>query len=305
MVCLGPPGEINYVYVWGNFSHSANDKAPAISAMALSCNASIYAIDVDVVFLGHDLVVNQNSPPVPREETMRAVISASDSKLQFDHSVYQDLYPSSANNNTLLDAFFSLLTTSQYAIPLSALSDPAQNESVLDSIKLHHSIIMAQTLSSTARVSVSDSHEKDPGVFDRLGKGTINTTTYPANITNLQDTQRRVIQDPTSTRIVQSLLFATLFFALLSWGLALHMGVLPRPSTNIASVLALLVDGNIYTENNANTSDPDATSAKTAPVFGEKARFRLGIGGLYSEADEESKKRSDEKRFAIWVLDSN
>ncbi|KAM3064622.1 hypothetical protein ACMFMF_011890 [Clarireedia jacksonii] len=240
----------NYVYVWGNFSHSANDKAPAISAMALSCNASIYAIDVDVVFLGHDLVVNQNSPPVPREETMRAVISASDSKLQFDHSVYQDLYPSSANNNTLLDAFFSLLTTSH--------------------------IIMAQTLSSTARVSVSDSHEKDPGVFDRLGKGTINTTTYPANITNLQDTQRRVIQDPTSTRIVQSLLFATLFFALLSWGLALHMGVLPRPSTNIASVLALLVDGNIYTENNANTSDPDATSAKTAPVFGEKARFDWG-----------------------------
>lgn len=232
---------------------------------------------------------------------MRAVISASDSKLQFDHSVYQDLYPSSANNNTLLDAFFSLLTTSQYAIPLSALSDPAQSESVVDSIKLHHSIIMAQTLSSTARVSVSDGHAKDPGVFDRLGKGTINTTTYPANITNLQDTQRRIIQDPRSTRIVQSLLFATLFFALLSWGLALHMGVLPRPSTNIVSVLALLVDGNIYTKNNTNTSDLYATSARTAPVFGEKARFRMGIG-RYSEVDEEY---SDEKRFAIWISNSN
>jgi hypothetical protein len=340
----------HFVYIWGHYSPGS------VSASVLSCNGSIESVDVDAVFLGDKLAIHPDHPPKPKEETVHEVISATGSTFQFGYGVYQDLFSFPVKAfGAIMDNFFTALVTSPYGVPLSALADPALAGTVADAIKFQHSIVMAQTLSSTSRIPVPGYEQQyratpnDTGVFDRTGQGALNTTTYPATamnplggtvttiqhdnstVTSTTTRRRRVIQDPAATRVMQGLLGATLLFAVLSWALLTPRGtaaVLPRPPTSIASVLALLVDGDVYDwdgddekvggkpPRQMGSGDREAVSTTGEQIVekGKKERYGFWLGTRSSGSETrtlplsppDSEGHMDdegEPRFGIWVVD--
>jgi hypothetical protein len=317
-ITLGLHACSSYVYIWGHYSSGS------VSASVLSCNASIESVDVEAVFLGDKLAIHPNHPPKPKEETVHEVISATNSMIQFKYSVYRDLSSFLLKApGAIMDSFFAALVTSPYGIPLSALADPALADTVADAIKFQHSIVMAQTLSSTSRIPFPGYNQfyqdipNDTGVFDRTGQGTLNTTTYPATAMNLlggtvttiqhdnstvtttTTRRRRVIQDPAATRVMQGLLGATLLFAVLSWALLAPRtaaGILPRPPTSIASVLALLVDGDVYDWGGDDEKVGGKPPGQMGSGDGEAVLITSGKG---KQIDGEGKKT--EERYGFWL----
>ncbi|KAJ8129300.1 hypothetical protein O1611_g4331 [Lasiodiplodia mahajangana] len=139
----------------------------------------------------------------------------------------------------MIDDFFSTLLTSPYAIPLEYLKDASKAETVQDAIVFQHNILRAQTMSYDMRVS--------PEKTNALTRGTeeSDAITYSADVTEAT-VKIHIVQDAASTRILQALLIAILVFSLGSWAITPNTRILPREPTSIASVIALLADGNLF-----------------------------------------------------------
>lgn len=309
----------NFIYVWGNFSSIDTGEAPtSFVASALSCNASVEALDVDVTFYGYDLAINPGRPPQPIAETTPEIIPAANSTYQFgDAGVYNDIFSLPPPNNTVFDGFFAALTTSKYALPGYVLSDPLQVDAVEAAITFQHKMMVAQILSSSARIPVWYESLNDHGVFAYKSKddfnggivqsnGAINVTTYAAVVTNTQGGPYRVLQDVKTTRIIQSLLVAILILSVLGLLFGPSMAVVPRPVTCVASVLALLVDGNLYDALGSQVKDrgeaADLSNAEIRTILGGNYRFKLGTGP--SEVADGTC-GDDRHRYAIWVSESD
>ncbi|KAI0910107.1 hypothetical protein F4823DRAFT_591726 [Ustulina deusta] len=118
----------------------------------MTCNDTLEAVDIEATFVGASLDIDTFKPPVHIESTARSVSpSQTDLNITGDEFGGGDLYswlPSIAGPPNNLDAFFSILTTSRYAQPLSALGDPARREDVANAIKLQHGIITVAMLST-------------------------------------------------------------------------------------------------------------------------------------------------------------
>lgn len=114
-----------YFYVWGSVNSTTS---PGMTVSAMSCNASISAVDIEVTLSGPEFAIRENDRPRPRKGRKHDVIPANNSTRQFENSVYQDLTSFNSVNESLLDPFFSLLVHSRYAIPISALADPTQEK---------------------------------------------------------------------------------------------------------------------------------------------------------------------------------
>ncbi|KAI1422175.1 hypothetical protein F5Y12DRAFT_763698 [Xylaria sp. FL1777] len=279
-----------YFYIWGGFSGS---DSPTVSASAAICNASVSAVDVEVVFSGPELIISENQPPRRIENTAREIMLANDSTVEYGNSVYQELYSLPVEKGYLLDPFFSILTTSRYAIPISSFADRTQDDKVVEAIIFHHNIIIAQTLSSTARVGAGQPNSTDLGVFERTGQGRVNDTFSASIVGNPGNLSSRVLQNKIATRVLEAMLATTLVLTILSWYFGPRGGILPRPPTSIASVLAMLVDGNIFSlceEIPGKVNETDLS--KVVQMAGGMRLFRLGGG-------------DDERRFGIYVSDGN
>ncbi|KAM7216963.1 hypothetical protein V8F06_007602 [Rhypophila decipiens] len=281
-------GLIEYLFIWGNFSTTAiqNRNASAVSISgALACNASIEALDVETTFYGrHALKIRPDDPPVQLEERVRSIVRPH-GHLQKLGGLYQNLRAPLSADGSLLDPFFSILTTTQHehALPLSALSDPRQVDRVVASIKKHHGIITAQALSATSRIEIDHSINitipgQDNGVFARVGMGLLNST-IPAKVINLKGVLR-IFQDEKSTRVVQALLAMTLTLSFLSWYHSPRNDILPNPPSIPASVRTLLVGGNLYTERFGPNKKTvvEMTRAVIEDTFGNKPAFWMGWG---------------------------
>ncbi|KAK0739017.1 hypothetical protein B0T21DRAFT_435386 [Apiosordaria backusii] len=259
-----------YLYVWGKYIQGTFDKPPSVTASALKCDAAVESVEVETTFFGTRLAIHPDRPPKVKEETKRVVVPpVLASRGGRITSTYPPLNPfRETEPGAFLDAFFSILATSQHTLPPVALFDKSRAPEVVEAIKRQHTIIISQTHNKLARIGYdgvgvyADMNVTDKGVFDRLGLGTLNDTTYPATVKvkssrldGWKET-RRVFQDETATRIMQALLGTTIFFSLLSWALMPWTAILPRPPTSIANVLALLVDGNIFHVTNTEQSTP-------------------------------------------------
>ncbi|KAI0191439.1 hypothetical protein EV127DRAFT_338333, partial [Xylaria flabelliformis] len=281
-----------YFYVWGSFTRGT---PPVVSASAMSCNGSVSAVDIEVVLSGPEFTISENHRPRPIKGTKRDVIPANNPTGQFSVGIYQDLTSFNDLNESLLDTFFSLLVHSRYAIPISALADPTQQHKVVDGIIFHHNIIAAQTLSSTSRIPSVDYYDyEDPGIFAWTGQGKVNDTTFPATIIgNPYSASSRVVQNATATRVLETLLVTIVVLGLLGWSMGEKKGVLPRPPTSVASVLAMLVDGNLLEFWNHETNETTQTTVTDIiRTFGEMRVFRLGLPNR-------------KHNFGIWVADGS
>ncbi|KAK3382751.1 hypothetical protein B0T24DRAFT_686932 [Lasiosphaeria ovina] len=334
-----------YFYVWGNYSRSAGNNNNTVSASAISCNAAVETVDVDAVFLGAELAVSPDTPPQPREGQGSSHYVNTLVDNWHGYSVYLSLMPitaptaevkkgpTGASPAMILDDFFTILTSS----PQNSIN-PSNNNNKTLGLALSALSDRAQAQTRRARIP-SDETQNDTGIFDRFGQGALdNLTTYAATMTHSGPPRRRVVQDLRATRVIQALLAATLAAALLSWWLALLRRrraamALPRSLTTVASVLALLVDGNVYRVleqqrerekgvvggfKEGNTGIVSCEQHVRAVLANPGFAFQLGIGvrlagaGVGAGGDNAGSDsvppagtvvtEAERRRFAIWVV---
>ncbi|KAI0517417.1 hypothetical protein F5B22DRAFT_124526 [Xylaria bambusicola] len=290
------PGS-DVLYFWAKLDFGAT---PVVQhAAALACNLTFEALDVNTTFRNTAFDLDLHEHPRPLEDTVRNT-SINDWNLafhdDFDNLATIDLSPQ------FMDSFFSMVVTSPWAVPMSALGDPAANDDVIDAIKLHSRIILAQEVTAIrGPASESNATITEPiGPGDNDAQRTINAT-----VTNTAG-RRRIVQDEASTHILVALLATTLVLFIVGWVTSPRTDVLPRNPTTIASVLALLAGGNIFDRLPADKSV--LSPEEILSVLGNsETRFWMGWGNL---ADEEGIQYGGENeggvsQFGIFAVDKD
>lgn len=240
------------LWAWGRWSSSAGqqgDSPQLLSVSALACNESVETVEVEAVLFGPELGIKPSRPPIPHQSAASSVDALGWFKSENEVTIYEPytaLPPLSTNTtDRLFDTFFTLLTTSRYAIPLEMLGNQSHASTVAEAIKFHHKIIAAQSIANLYRVPDDIRIMRDWTY--KIVPGTNDTSSY--NATNSVPSDRpRVIQNEFSTRVLQSLLVGALICLLVNWyliRLAGGCGVVPRSPNTIANVAALLADGNL------------------------------------------------------------
>jgi hypothetical protein len=278
-----------YLWTWGRFTFSKEANRTSITAVALGCNDTVETVDVRTTFLGTDLRIDPRRPPVPDEGTAR--IWPLNANFSLRASLYGDTQLGKlvrAADGTYIDDFFTMLTTSRYAIPVSYLSNVASTDAtaaVIAAIRLQTGIMRAQEMSFRWR--------------DPAGNCSDVNATYAATAT-LEGGTRRLMQDATTTRVLQALLAGAVVLSLVGWhGAGRARGVLPRSPTAVASMAALVMGGNLLDVIPEGRSE--SHSDKMWQTLRKEALFWMG----WREAEHEVKgnvRRLGERRFGIWVL---
>ncbi|KIL86770.1 hypothetical protein FAVG1_10026 [Fusarium avenaceum] len=233
----------DWIYIWGSLADLGSSDMSVSSVNALACNESIEAVEVDAVFRGSELHIHPDHPPVFFEST------AQDTTVAIPELDYASLVNISSNG--LLDPFFAMLNASQFAIPDATFGDSSSSAAaeVQSAILSQHGIIRAQSLNSKSR-----RHLSSRGTFPSANGTDIVSGVSP----NLSVSQAvpvisgskmtemiRLRQDTIATRIFQGLVGALMILHITSWMYWRRIR-LPRSPTTIASITALLVDGNLF-----------------------------------------------------------
>ncbi|KAI0975144.1 hypothetical protein F4678DRAFT_419421 [Xylaria arbuscula] len=287
----------NLLYLWGKIDYATSPIIQHIEA--IGCNSTFEAVDVNTTFVGLDLDIDVEKPPLPLEATARntsfnnAYLPAFDIQIDgYSTLASIDIYPQK------LSPLFALMVTSPWAIPISALGDPTASDSVIDAIRLHHGIIQAQTLANT----LVPANTTNATLAESFGPGDNDARPrYNASVTDATG-RRRVVQDAVSTHVLVALLGVTLVLFIAGWASSPGTDVLPRSPTTIASVAALLAGGNIF--HRLQPQDGESLENAIAALGGPDARFWMGWGNL---PDEEGRLSGGENeagvsQFGIFVV---
>jgi hypothetical protein len=233
----------DWIYIWGSLADLGSSDMSVSSINALACNESIEAVDVDAVFRGSELHMHPDHPPVVFEST------AQDTTVAIPELDYASLVNISSDG--LLDSFFAMLNASQFAIPDATFGDSSSSAAaeVQSAILSQHGIIRAQSLNSKIR-----RHLSSRGTFPSANGTDIVSGVSPNQsvsqavpvISGSKMTEMiRLRQDTIATRIFQGLVGALMILHIISWMYWRRLR-LPRSPTTIASITALLVDGNLF-----------------------------------------------------------
>lgn len=284
------------LYIWGY-----HDASPGrvTNVSAAGCNNTVELVDVTFSLVGPDLSLDLSAPPTINESTVREFHGHEILNSFTSLDLYNGLASLPATNNTAFDPFFQQLVTSRYAIPVSAIGDLTRAGVVMDAVRRQHGIIEAQFLSSNYRVDMNSSvlienssAVLNPTLYDYSTSDSsaryLASVTYPFG-------SHRVVQDPTATTILESLLITILILVLIGWCFGSREVPLPRSPTSIGSVLALLAGGDVLEHLYDEGPEPllwDDVKRR----LGEDSKFYLGWDP--SSTNEEFEQR----RFGIWVI---
>ncbi|KAI0814425.1 hypothetical protein GGR55DRAFT_631833 [Xylaria sp. FL0064] len=272
----------DWAYFWADIKVAPDPTVVSISA--LLCNESYESVDVFTSFISADLEIDLTNPPVPDEATAKKTPTSWN-----DREEVYFYFPNGPSGQ--VEGFFNTLTTSRYAIPHEHLADTSKAEIVQDAVVWQHSILRAQLMNFNSRVTPEAKNSST------RASETSFATTYQANMTEAVG-QVRVVQDVASTRILQTLLAIVLILSLISWALMPRTKILPREPTNIASVIALLVDGNIFEV--LPTTSQLMDDAETKRLF-NGVTFKMGWVEFIGQ-EEEVRRGGNNANFAIYWL---
>ncbi|KAL1909606.1 hypothetical protein Sste5344_004452 [Sporothrix stenoceras] len=244
----------HWVYAWGQLNNANTNQTTVQTISAMACNESMQELDVQVTFDGATLDINPDLPVKRMENTVRPSDAALSTTLNYS------LLSNTTTLPNLLDSFFGTLVSSQYAIPVGELGNSTdssiasgpgtQSNSVAEAILKQHGILRAQVVSAfNRRPTTASSRVTDVFPLDSNGTAMGNATQigFTAHLTSVSDGTRRLLQDAPTTRVLQTLIGIVLVCSILSWiTFPGPSNVLPRPITSIASVAALLADGNVF-----------------------------------------------------------
>lgn len=284
----------DWLYVWGRLVDMDTDDMSVGSIGALACNETIQALDADVVLHGPDLHLHPDTPPAPLERT------AKNTTVAIPRLDYSSLV--NVSSNALFDSFFSTLNASWLAVPESVLGGSSADDAgqVQSAILLQHGIIRAQSLNlkSRRRLSPRGTFPATDGqsIISGVDPDAPVSEAVPIISGSKLSEKVRLRQDPIATRILQGLLGALLLLHTTSWILIRRLR-LPRPPTTIASVAALIADGNMFKLLPRGAQWQPMHELEIA--FGDEAQFELGWDGGRSRPRRDRHRRKDEGLFGI------
>lgn len=250
------------IYAWGKIDYAAAQSVLHVAAMA--CNSTLERVDVNTTFVGTSLQIDPAHPPQPLENTAGASTLPANVSLG-----YSGL---GGPPTTLgIEPFFSILTTSRWAIPLEFLGDPTASDAIGDAIKFQHNIIQAQLLrvhTVPANATNATLAAPGPGMDD-------SQPLYQGEILD-PVARRRVVMDTLSTRVLQGLLGAALALVLVGWVAMRKTTVLAASPTSIAATAALVAGGNLVEMLPADAAR--RTPGEIVAAVGKETKFRLEWG---------------------------
>ncbi|KAJ5200051.1 Protein of unknown function DUF3433 [Penicillium cf. griseofulvum] len=203
-------------YIWGQLSNIS-----VKSILALRCMQYAETIDASIRLKLPGLELASDHPPVPDESSAKLVPGVYVPMSEWWVLSDRDSYP-------LMDAFFHFLIAGKYGIPIEDLGVADQSEKVIEAIKRQIRLITAQQ-------------------FNYFSRGTSNETASQARLVgNITMPNRlRLVQDATSTRILQGILAVMLVLGILGSVIMNTDHVLPKNPCSIAAVGSLLADSNL------------------------------------------------------------
>ncbi|KAI1856320.1 uncharacterized protein JN550_013851 [Neoarthrinium moseri] len=286
----------SFLYIWGY-----HDSSPGYvtNISAVGCNNTMELVDTTFSFFGPDLHLDLSDTPQIIESTARDIPEHGTLRSFTRSELYKNLASLPTAHNTVFDPFFQQLVTSRYAIPVSAIGDPTQSETVMDAIRFQHGIIEAQFLSANYRIDINSSDVTEnatnvliPTLFNDSTSG--DPPRFPATVTYPFGRQR-IVQDPIATALLEALLLSILILSVVGWWLSPREPALPRSPSSVGSLLALLAGGNVL--EHIYDGGPEPLCWEDVETrLGEDSRFYLGWDP--SNPDEKSEKR----RFGIWIV---
>ncbi|KAG6356295.1 hypothetical protein INS49_015682 [Diaporthe citri] len=262
-----------------NGSQIHGDSSEVLYVSALACNESVETVEVEAVLFGPDLIIKPSRPPIPHQSAASSVDAQGWFLPENDTTAYDpyDGLPRLSTNtgDSSFDTFYTLLTTSRYAIPLEMLGNKSHASTVAEAIKFHHRIIAAQSIANLYHVPENIRTRRDSTY--KIVPGTNDTSSYNAT-SSVPSDRPRVVQNEFSTRVLQSLLVGALICLLANWYL-IHLaggcGVVPRSPNTIANVAALLADGNLI-ELSRSVDSQSLDLQTIRDHLGRDTVFRLG-----------------------------
>jgi len=301
-----------YLYVWGSLNvsslHSSTSNSsfssastPRVASLsALACNETIEQVSTDVTFLSLPAGLQfdpSSPPPSPRENTARAA------NITVAHDRYIYNLVNISNPPHLLDEFFSVLSSSRFALPLDALTDPGRENDVVDAILKQHGVVRAQTLSLSYRLQNLSAPDSEP---------VVSVMPVTAVVTDPSG-RRRVVQGIPATRALQVLLGTALLLLILGWGLAVATPIWGRRSSgrrviwpvaeinSLAGVAATVAGGNLqdYLPPGAEWMD----DGELRKWFPPGAKFWMGWQDIYNDRVPNAREIGGTRaKFGVWVV---
>lgn len=190
------------LWAWGRWTSVAgNGSFPQVlSVSALGCNESMEVVDVSATLFGSNLVIAPRTPPMTNESSATTVVMRNLVE-DFDDLYYSIPSLSTGMTDRIFDTFFTLLTTSRYAVPLEMLGDRSQASVVADAIQFHHRVLVTQLTAASRRLT---GYANDTVMRERdyeIVPGTNATSSYNATA-SIPSSRHRVVQDELSTRFL-------------------------------------------------------------------------------------------------------
>ncbi|KAF4454683.1 hypothetical protein F53441_2761 [Fusarium austroafricanum] len=291
----------DWLYIWGELAGLGSNDMSVRSINALACNESIEAVDVDALFHGPGkLHLYPNHAPIPVES------SAQNTSVAIPELDYSLLINVTANG--LLDPFFAILNASQFAVSDATFSSssPSDASQVQSAILSQHGIIRAQSLNFKSR-----RHLSSRGTFPVVNGTNIVSGVEPDEpvsqavpvISGSKVTESvRLRQDAIATRILQGLVGALMLLHIVSWIYWRRLR-LPRSPTTIASVTALLVDGNLFRSLPRAAQWQPQSELEAIFSEGDKAQqFELGFDRKGRGRRRDGRAKKEEGNFGIRAI---
>ncbi|KAJ5356294.1 Protein of unknown function DUF3433 [Penicillium concentricum] len=216
-------------YIWGQLSNTS-----VKSIMALTCMQYAETVESSVRLKFPGLEIAEDHPPVPDESSAKFVPDVYVPISEWWVLGDRESYP-------MTDAFFYFLTAGKYGIPIEDLGAPGKSEKVIKAIKRQIRLITAQQFNSYSRGTSNETKSR---------------TRLVGNIT--MPNRLRLIQDATSTRILEGILGVMLVLGILGSVIMNTDHVLPKNPCSIAAVASLLADSNLIDRRALEMTVPSA-----------------------------------------------
>ncbi|KAJ5099694.1 hypothetical protein N7532_006695 [Penicillium argentinense] len=246
-------------YVWGFINESSIQHI-----RGLSCIQYAETVDVWTRFKLPGLDIDEETPPIPDESSAKLAPDLYTPIPEWWILNSNGKYPN-------FDGFFQDLTSGRYAIPIENFESSEHDLTVIDAIKRQYKIISAQQFNNYTRGTANDS---------------INHAPLLGNVTT--PNRLRVVQDVTSTRLLEGLLALILALGITGSLLLNTDRILPKNPCSIASVASMLADSNFLDEFEQGLWSPENKQLSQAFV---RHRFRLGWWGSEGVGTPEINKR--------------
>ncbi|KAM0187447.1 hypothetical protein ACHAPI_011163 [Fusarium lateritium] len=290
----------DWIYIWGSLSDLGSSDTSVSSINALACNESIEAVEVDVIFRGSELHIHPDHPPVAFEST------AQDTTVAIPELDYASLVNISSDG--LLDSFFAMLNASQFAVSDATFGDssPSAASEVQSAILSQHGIIRAQSLNSKSRRHLSSRgtfpSANDTDIISGVNPNQSVSQAVPVISGSKMTESIRLRQDTIATRIFQGLVGALMILHIISWMYWRRLK-LPRSPTTIASITALLVDGNLFKSlPRAAQWQPDSELETIYTEGDVTPRFELGWDRKGRGRRRDGRAKKEEGNFGIRAI---